>query len=122
MTNDQNMTGRPRSVPGLYGERITLADLPKPGTRRWVIRRKATVVAAVDGGLLTLEEACTRYSLSHEEFDSWARDYHEFGLQGLRITRLQHYRKKMADDDQPDEFAGNSSGNLSDNSYSKAAE
>lgn len=86
--------GSDRSVPGPYGERITLKDLPRPGTHRWVIRRKALVVAAVDGGLLTLDEACERYHLSQEEFSAWARDYHEFGLQGLRVTRLQHYRKK----------------------------
>lgn len=91
--------GSDRSVPGPYGERITLKDLPRPGTHRWVIRRKALVVAAVDGGLLTLDEACTRYHLSHEEFQAWARDYHEFGLQGLRVTRLQHYRKKHGDQD-----------------------
>ena len=37
-----------------------LATLPPPGTKRWVIRRKAEVVAAVRGGLLSLEEACSR--------------------------------------------------------------
>jgi len=35
---------------------------------RWVIRRKAQVVAAVRGGLLSLEEACSRYMLTVEEF------------------------------------------------------
>jgi D-arabinose 1-dehydrogenase-like Zn-dependent alcohol dehydrogenase len=30
-----------------------------PGTKRWVIRRKAEVIAAVRGGLLSIEEACT---------------------------------------------------------------
>jgi hypothetical protein len=36
-----------------------------------VIRRKAEVVAAVRGGLLSLEQACSRYSLSVDEFGSW---------------------------------------------------
>ncbi|MDH5749749.1 MAG: DUF1153 domain-containing protein, partial [Rhodospirillales bacterium] len=32
-------------------------DLPPPDTTRWVIRRKAAVVAGVRAGLITLEEA-----------------------------------------------------------------
>ena len=38
---------------------------------RWVPSRKAQVVAAVRGGLLSLEEVCDRYSLTVEEFLSW---------------------------------------------------
>jgi hypothetical protein len=38
-------------VTGLDGSPLTIADLPAPGTKRWVIRRKAEVVSAVRGGL-----------------------------------------------------------------------
>src|SRR3979490_2622456 len=64
---------RPRAkyVIGPDGSPLTIADLPAPGTKRWVIRRKAEVVAAVRGGLLSLEEACSRYTLTVEEFLSW---------------------------------------------------
>jgi hypothetical protein len=56
---------RPRKyVIGPDGSPLTIADLPAPGTTRWVIRRKAEVVAAVRGGLLSLEEACSRYMLT----------------------------------------------------------
>ncbi len=79
-------------VIGPLGRPITLADLPKSNTKRWVIRRKAEVVAAVQGGLLTLEEACQRYSLSVEEFLSWQRAINQNGILGLRTTRLQKYR------------------------------
>ena len=75
------------------GAGITLDRLPPPETKRWVIRRKAEVVAAVRAGLLTLEEACQRYTLSIEEFLSWQRRYETFGLPGLRLTRLQQYRR-----------------------------
>ena len=34
-----------------------LDKLPPPETKRWVMRRKAQVVAAVRSGLLTFEEA-----------------------------------------------------------------
>ena len=71
-----------------------MASLPPSGTRRWVIRRKAEVVAAVRGGLLSLEEACDRYHLSVEEFLSWQRMIESHGLQGLRTTRVQDYRRE----------------------------
>lgn len=72
--------------------RLRVEDLPAPETKRWVIRRKAEVVAAVRAGLITLEEACQRYKLSIEEFLSWQRMIDNHGLRGLRVTRLQDYR------------------------------
>jgi hypothetical protein len=50
---------------------LTITDLPAPGTKRWVIRRKAEVIAAVRGGLLSIEEACSRYMLTVDELLSW---------------------------------------------------
>ncbi|MGH6990644.1 MAG: DUF1153 domain-containing protein [Stellaceae bacterium] len=67
-------------------------DLPSPNTRRWVIRRKAAVVEAVERGVLTLEEACRRYRLSAEEFETWRRLVQTYGVPGLRVTRLHTYR------------------------------
>ncbi|MFC4348175.1 DUF1153 domain-containing protein [Kordiimonas lipolytica] len=87
----QNGTNR-ANVIGPTGKPLTLADLPKANTQRWVIRRKAEVVAAVQGGLLSLEEACARYSLSVEEFLSWQQAITKNGLPGLRATRIQQYR------------------------------
>lgn len=80
------------SVIGPEGQRITLDSLPPANTKRWVIRRKAEVVAAVRGGLLTLDAACQRYALTVEEFLSWQRAIEQHGLPGLRTTRLQDYR------------------------------
>jgi len=86
---------RPRAkyVIGPDGSPLTIADLPAPGTKRWVIRRKAEVVAAVRGGLLSLEEACSRYTLTVEEFLSWQYSIDQHGLAGLRTTRIQQYRQ-----------------------------
>lgn len=67
-------------------------DLPPPDTKRWVMRRKAEVVAGVRSGLISLEEACQRYTLSVEEFLSWQRLIDSHGVRGLRATRLQDYR------------------------------
>ncbi|WP_375595063.1 DUF1153 domain-containing protein [Algihabitans albus] len=90
MSNDR--PGRPAVAIGPNGQPMTLDDLPPPNTKRWVIRRKAEVVAGVRAGLLSLEEACERYKLSVEEFISWQRLIDRHGVRGLRTTRLQDYR------------------------------
>lgn len=79
-------------VIGPDGRTLTLADLPKPDTTRWVTRRKAEVVAAVQGGLISLEEACERYRLSVEEYLSWQHGIARHGLDGLRATHVQDHR------------------------------
>jgi hypothetical protein len=79
-------------VIGPDGSPLTTADLPAPGTKRWVIRRKAQVVLAVRGGLLSLEDACNRYMLTADEFLSWQASIEQHGLAGLRTTRIQQYR------------------------------
>ena len=79
-------------VIGPDGTRLAIDDLPAPDTKRWVIRRKAEVVAAVRGGLLSLDEACDRYNLTTEEFLGWQHAISRYGLSGLRATRTQRYR------------------------------
>lgn len=88
----ESLRPRVKYVIGPDGSPLTIADLPPPGTHRWVIRRKAEVVAAVRGGLLSLDEACSRYTLTTEEFLSWQMAIDRHGLAGLRTTRIQHYR------------------------------
>ena len=89
---EQSFRSRVRYVIGPDGSPLTIADLPPRDTKRWVIRRKAEVVLAVRGGLLTLEEACARYKLSIEEFLSWQGAIERHGIRGLRTTRIQDYR------------------------------
>ena len=88
----ENQSFRPASVIGPLGEPMTLDTLPPPGTTRWVVRRKAEVVAAVKGGLLSAADACTRYGLTVEEFAAWQQAVDRSGMPGLRVTRVQHYR------------------------------
>ncbi len=95
----------PDRIMGPYGEQITIRDLPPSNTKRWVIRRKALVVAAVRGGLISLEEACRRYALSVEEFLSWQQAIDRHGLPGLRTTRTQLYRDSDQDhEERHDDF------------------
>ncbi len=84
---------------GPDGQPIILDDLPPPTTRRWVIRRKAEVVAGVRAGLISLEDACQRYKLSVEEFTSWQQIIDRHGMRGLRVTRLQDYRPAAQGED-----------------------
>ena len=85
---------RVTEVIGPDGNLLTLDSLPPRNTGRWVMRRKAEVVAAVRGGMLTLEEACDRWSLTEEELTSWQRLIDSHGVRGLRATRLQQYRNR----------------------------
>jgi hypothetical protein len=93
MIKGEMSNGRVSYVIGPDGSPLTLSDLPPPSTRRWVVRRKAEVVAAVRGGLLSLDEARHRYRLTVEEFLAWQRLIDRFGLVGLSATRLQQYRQ-----------------------------
>ncbi|RKF23342.1 DUF1153 domain-containing protein [Altericroceibacterium spongiae] len=89
--------GRPAQVAGPLGKPLTMEDLPAPDIRRWVPRRKAEVVAAVNGGLLTLVEALERYGLTPDEFAEWQRALARSGMAGLHVTRIQHYRHRERD-------------------------
>ena len=92
MESLKNHKIRATQVIGPLGEPLTLESLPSRDTVRWVARRKAEVVAAVAGGLLTVDEACRRYSLSLQEYTSWQRAVDRSGMPGLRVTRIQQYR------------------------------
>ena len=83
---------RPVRIIGPSSEVLTRESLPPPDTRRWVASRKAQVVAAVESGLMTIDEVKRRYNLSLEEFYSWQRGMNSAGVAGLRVTWVQHER------------------------------
>ncbi|MBT3558128.1 MAG: DUF1153 domain-containing protein [Rhodospirillales bacterium] len=88
-------------VIGPDGCLLTRDDLPPANTKRWVIRRKAEVVAGVRAGLISLNEACERYSLSIDEFLLWQRQFDSHGLEGLKVTRIANYRQPAQSNDTP---------------------
>lgn len=88
-----NQKNRHIIVSGPYCEPLALENLPPPETYRWMPRLKAQVVAAVNAGLLTTEEACLRYSLTVEEFVSWQRAFDRLQFAGWQVARMQHYRE-----------------------------
>lgn len=83
----------PRQVTLPDGTVISRADLPPAETRRWVARRKALVVWAVQAGLISRDAALERYALSDEEFSIWENAVAQHGEAGLRVTKIQDYRQ-----------------------------
>ena len=83
---------RPARIIGPLREIITRENLPPGPTTRWVASRKAQVVAAVESGLMTIDEVMLRYRLSLEEFYSWQRAMDRAGVSGLRVAWSQQDR------------------------------
>ncbi|HEX8055283.1 MAG TPA: DUF1153 domain-containing protein [Novosphingobium sp.] len=83
---------RPTVVIGPLGELLTLETLPPASTKRWLARRKAEVVAAAHGGLLSIDEACERYQLELEELTDWQRAVERAGMPALMVTQSRRYR------------------------------
>lgn len=71
---------------------IAERELPPADTKRWVARRKAAVLAAIEAGVLTRAQACARYHISDTELRLWERAVHFAGVPGLRVTRVQIYK------------------------------
>lgn len=83
----------PRMVTLPNGKTMSRADLPDPGTRRWVASCKALVVSAVEAKLITEAEACEMYELSDEELGAWRTAVADHGIKALRATSVQIYRQ-----------------------------
>jgi len=84
-------------VLGPEGYPISRSTLPSPKNARWVARRKAEILAAIKGGLLTASEACEQYRLSPEELDAWKEAERSFGLTGLRTLFRTNRRSTRPD-------------------------
>ncbi|MEQ1550045.1 DUF1153 domain-containing protein [Sphingorhabdus sp.] len=83
---------RPLRIIGPDSIILTRESMPPANTTRWVASRKAQVVAAVESGLMTLEEVIRCYRLSLEEFYSWRRAMDRAGVKGLRVAWAQEDR------------------------------
>jgi Protein of unknown function (DUF1153) len=59
---------------------------------RWMYRRRAELVKAVDNGLLSLDNLFRQLSITPEEFESWRHLIDQAGVQVLRTTKLHRYR------------------------------
>jgi Protein of unknown function (DUF1153) len=86
----------PKTVIGPLGNVLTWTDLPSPDTLRWSRRRKGEILAAVEGGLLTPEKACSIYNLSMDELLAWRDAVAQCGLAGLRARRPRDLKREDA--------------------------
>lgn len=69
------------------------ADLPPRDTRRWVASRKAEVIKLVEEGQLSKETVLEHFEISDEEFRLWQLAVHCHGIDALKVTLLQKFRK-----------------------------
>ena len=83
--------GRPARVIGADGRPLTLDDLPARDVR-WSKKRKAQVVAAVRGNLLSFDEAVRRYGLSPMEFRVWESEVLAFLGDRQRAVERSEFR------------------------------
>ncbi len=92
---DAEMSGNSpgKAVIDPFGEPLTVDTLPPADTTRWVPRRKAQVVCAIRGGLISRQEACDRYCISDEELFSWEKLLDDHGVGALRVMSTQRYRQ-----------------------------
>jgi hypothetical protein len=81
------MTTAAKPVYGPRGNVIAPYDLPPARGAHWTAYRKADLIAAISGGLLTLDEAKARYALTDEELSEWRNGVAKLGLVGLRTRR-----------------------------------
>lgn len=70
--------------------------LPEAGVGRWVPARKAAVAAALRDGRITRDAACARWGLSPQEIALWLSALDRGGAAALRVTHLQHARRRAA--------------------------
>lgn len=80
-------------VTKVFGSVVSIADLPLPHAHiRWTFSRKRIVVAAVEGGLITIADCKKRWGISEEELGWWRNQFTTHGDQGLKVTKCQDYR------------------------------
>ena len=82
---------QPEAIPGPDGNPLTVWDLPLLHEQRWTPLRKARVVVAVRGGLISADEVRNRYKLTAEELEIWQREFDNNGVKGLRVTRIKRH-------------------------------
>ncbi len=82
---------RPARVIGADGRPLTLADLPTRDAR-WNGKRKAQVVAAVRGSLISYDEARRRYGLSPGEYHAWEAELLAIIAARQRATERREFR------------------------------
>lgn len=85
----------PVSVTLPNGQQMTRAELPPADTTRWVASRKACLLRAIAAGLISRDEALSRWDLSAEELDTWLAKASRYGGAALKATAVQNYPREQ---------------------------
>jgi hypothetical protein len=81
------------TVRGPDGAILSESDLPPAGAvLRWTFIRKARVIYAIRGGMISMETARARWNLGADELVEWLRDFDTHGFRGLKVTKLPERR------------------------------
>lgn len=65
--------------------------LPALPVKRYTPAVKAAILDAISFEAISEDDACGIYNISKEELRIWQRNDSRFGMQGLRVTKIQHY-------------------------------
>ena len=90
------LTKKRKVARDLRGNVIAPYDLPPAHGVRWTPLRKVDLIAAILGGVITLDEAKVRYALTTEELSEWRRGLAAGGVRGLKATKRVCTRKEGA--------------------------
>ena len=90
------LTKKRKVARDLRGNVIAPYDLPPAHGVRWTPLRKVDLIAAILGGVITLDEAKARYALTTEELSEWRRGLAAGACGGLKATRRVRARKEGA--------------------------
>jgi len=82
------MARLPNTIRGPDGHPLAVWDLPPLHERRWTPLRKARVVVAVRGGLISADKVRRRYELTMEELEIWQREFDRSGVKACALHGL----------------------------------
>lgn len=72
-----------------------MSDAPprrSPGRLRWTAQRKATLVFEVRTDKRNVEDVYREYGVTAREIVTWSEAFDRFGLEGLKVTKINRDR------------------------------
>lgn len=77
-----------------------MPDKPTPepeAIERWTAQRKAAIIVEVMKGQISVPEAARKYGFTQNEYRKWADEYHQAGVEALKVNRKDQEAKYHAE-------------------------
>ena len=77
-----------------------MPDKPTPepeAIERWTAQRKAAIIIEVMKGQISVPEAARKYGFTQGEYRKWAEEYHQAGVEALKVNRKDQDAKYQAE-------------------------